>query len=665
MALAADNETFLIGPAQVAPKLVCVSVSAAYGHADVIHAKDPACKKLVFELMESDEVIVGANTPFDVGVWVNEWPELMARAFERFELGLFADVQTRQKLLDIARGMLGGYRHGLTGAWIEYKYNLAALAKRFKYPENLDKDTWRLRYSELYDTPVEEWPEGAVEYSRHDAMSTLWVYELQEEEPESFLGNQVAQCKAHWALHLTQAWGLRTDPDMVEMLRWMTEQQLEDYKELLLKHDPPLLELNKKTGAYVKKNKRAQELATALWEERGGIPRGAKTKTGNVSVGEDGAKLLGDPVILAFQQFSSASTVVNRVEELEAGTLLPIHTRFEVLKVSGRTSSSNPNVQNRTTDPMKRPTCHHNVHKGKWVCPVCGAPYIVAGDRESFVPRLGFVFLICDVPGLELRTIAQTAIIIVGYSHLAEVLNEGRDPHLEVAATLLNISSEEAYERKKNLEEDSELYLARQTGKITNFGLNARLGWRGMIQQARSKYGIVLTEQQAKDGIEAYYTKWTEQEEFHKWVDAQCGQTGSMHVVHPFSERHQGLVRPTVASNTYSQGLGADSTKAALYSLVRACYVGDDVLRGSRVVNFIHDEYIIETEESELDAKSDAVGRVICEAANRYLPDVPIPLEEMKPYAARRWSKMARKVTNPDGTLGVWEWAEWEKQCAS
>ncbi len=458
---------------------------------------------------------------------------------------------------------------------------------------------------------------------------------------------------------------MRTDPEMVDLLLWMTHQQLDDFRELLLSQDPPLLEPKKKIpGAFTKKEKFAREYAAAKWEERGGCPRIFMGKKGP-SLSEDAANELGDPVILAFQQFSSASTVIQRVEELAAGTVTPIHTRFEEMLQSGRTSSSKPNIQNRATSIMRRSTCEHPPNKKKTSCPTCGEPYIVAGDRESFVPREGNVYLICDVPGLELRTIAQTAILIVGYSRLAEVLNEGRDPHLEVAATLLNISIEEAYERKKNLENDYELYLARQTGKITNFGLNARLGWRGLINQARSKYDITLSKQQAQDGIDAYYTKWTEQREFHDWIDAMCGNAGVMHVIHPFSERHQGLLSVTEASNTFSQGLGADATKAALYELSKACYVGNSVLRGSRPVNYIHDEYITETREELLDVKSDLVGEIICTAANRYLPDVPIPLEEMKPYAARRWSKMARKVTNSDGTLGVWEWPEWEAQCQS
>lgn len=660
MTVAFDNETFLIESANIAPPMVCLSHCVDGDSADVIHRRDPACYRFVRWMLESNHEIVGQNTPFDLGVFASEWPELLDLIFAAYDADRVVDTMVRQKLLDIARGVYRGYRNGITGIWIEYKYHLGDLAKRHEYPEDLDKDTWRLRYNELYDVDVAQWPEGAKSYSLHDAMSTFWVWASQETDKQ-FLKDQYRQSRAHWALHLMSAWGLRTDGRVIPKLRWLTERMLDDHRELLLKNG--LLE-PKKGGGYTKKMKKAQEYVRTLPSFREEAP--FLTKAKKPSLNEDAVDHLGDPVATAFQQFSSASTILDRVAELEAGVNMPIHTRFDELMVSGRTSSSKPNIQNRSTSIMRRPRCEHKVNDKKIACPECGRKYVIAGDRESFIPRDGNVFLVSDVPGLELRTIAQTCIKIVGKSVLAEILNAGRDPHIEVAATLRGITNAEAYTRKKNIENDYDIYLARQTGKVVNFGLNARLGWKGLITNARKLYGVTLDERGAKDAIAAYYATLPEMREFHDWVDAMCGNAGVGNVEHLFSERVQGLVPPTVMSNTYSQGLGADATKAALYQLARTCYiVRGSSLYLSRNVNYVHDEYHVETPERNLDEKSEEMATIICTEANQWLPDVPIPRDEMKPIVTRRWSKLAKQKRNADGTIGVWEWTEFFEQEAA
>jgi hypothetical protein len=651
MTLAFDNETFLIGQAQVAPPLVCVSFTDGE-EVDVVHRRDPAAYRFARFALESEHELVGQNVPFDLAVWCNEWPDLLDLVFAAYDADRVVDTMVRQKLLDIAHGCYRGFRSGLTGVWIEHKYHLADLAKRHTYPVDLDKDTWRLRYNELVDLDVADWPEGAVDYSAHDALSTFHVWRAQEAE-RRLLDDQYRQCRAHWALHLMSAWGVRTDPAMVDRLEKLTRAMLADHEATLLEHK--LIE-PKKAGGFTKKVKRAQEFAKAAWERRGGEM--VLTDGKQVSLSEDAAERLGDPVITAFQQFGSASTILARVEELRPGLL---HTRFDELMQSGRTSSSKPNIQNRAVDIMVRPRCGHKVNKKKTSCPECKTPYEVAGDREAFVPREGCVLLMSDVPGLELRTIAQTCVKIVGYSRLGEILNAGRDPHIEVAATLRGISLEEAYRRKTD-PNDTDIYLARQTGKVVNFGLNARLGWRGLIEQARTKYGVLLNEYESKQAIEAYYATLPEMREFHSWVDGECAN-GMGQAIHLFSGRVQGLLSPTMMSNTFSQGLGADATKAALYELARVCYVGrGQPLYGSRSVNYVHDDYHVETLEENLDAKSEQMADVICTEINKWLPDVPVPRDEMRPIAARRWSKKAKRELNPNGTLAVWEWQEWIRQ---
>ena len=137
-------------------------------------------------------------------------------------------------------------------------------------------------------------------------------------------------------------------------------------------------------------------------------------------------------------------------------------------------------------------------------------------------------------------------------------------------------------------------------------------------------------------------------------------ESGEATVKHLFSERWRGACTYCAASNTFFQGLGSDAAKRALYLVQRACYTHDgregrpySVLFGSRSVNFVHDEIILETEDTP-GAHDVAIelARVMVEGANEFLPDVPARTE---PLLSRCWSKKAKPVFGPDGRLVPWE----------
>ena len=620
--IAADNETHLIRPAQLAPKMVCLQVADHRG-VEVIHRRDPRCQRRVAQIIDEclcgDAYLAGQSTAFDIAVWANEWPHYLPLFFRMYDEGRILDTMTRQKLIDIAKGEYSLWRHPPRG------YSLAVLAKRHGFPRDLEKDDWRLRYAELDNVPVDQWPEKARTYAEDDALSTLHVCASQEDDAE-YLEDQHRQARGAFALHLISAWGIRTDRVMVERHKRNTIIELDSYRDTLLAAD---LIYKDKKGVWHKRSKKAAELCVSAWRAKGfeEVPEDYRTEGGAPSISEDAANALGDPLITAFQRFSSASTIMNRVEELEQGVDMPIHTRFDELMDSGRTSSSKPNIQNRAVEP---------------------------GDRECFVPRKGNVYLDADFDGLELRTISQSLIYAGLKPRLAVALNKGDDPHAMVAASLLGVPYEEVLRRKDD-PTDEAVYLARQSGKIANFGLNAGLGKHGLIIQARSKYNVNLTLDEAAKLIDTWHQTWPEFREFFAWVRSITA-SGRGWIKHFVSNRHRGNIPYTVVCNTFSQGLGADAMKEAMYALVKECYIGTGILRGSRVVNFVHDQFITEVPDcDQLDDFAKAKQAILTEAANKWLPDVPT---RAKPMAARRWSKLAKRRTDTSGRLIAWEWDE-------
>ncbi len=564
---------------------------------------------------------------FDLAVFINEWPELLRPVFNLLDEGRILDILTRQKLLDNAEGTRDYYSDEI-GDRKKREYSLDVLAKRHGYPVILDKDTWRKRYAELESLAIRDWPQEAVDYSAHDSRAALWVCKAQNKGYTlHYLEDQGRQMQAAWALHLLSMWGVRTDPVMVKIYREKTIARLESHKQILI--DAGMLAQEK--GKLVRKRKPAQEYAVKVWEQA--IQTRAElsipiTKTG-ISCDEDAVTMLGDPLLIAYQEYGSTNTIISKVDDLAEGIYLPIHTHFEELLVTGRTSSSNPPLQNRPVDP---------------------------GDRECFVPRKGNVFIDSDYSGLELCTFAQSCLEIFEHSRLAEVLNSGGDPHAMIAAQLLDIPLSEVLRRKKD-KKDLEVYNARQTGKIANFGLGGGLGWKALIVQARTKYGVSLTEQSAKNLIQVWLNTWPEATEYFNWLKALDGPFG-ITVMQLYSDRYRGRCSFTEAANTFFQGMGADVTKHALYELVKATFVGTSAnLRECRVWNYIHDQFIVEAPEEIAHECALEKQRIIEDAANELLLDVPV---KALPSVCRRWSKLIPETSALDGygRSIPWEWDE-------
>jgi DNA polymerase-1 len=147
-----------------------------------------------------------------------------------------------------------------------------------------------------------------------------------------------------------------------------------------------------------------------------------------------------------------------------------------------------------------------------------------------------------------------------------------------------------------------------------------------------------------------------------------CAELGAVRTLeHLYVGRIRGLVPYTAACNSMFQGLGADCAKTALYEVCKRSYdpAQRSVLYGSRPVNFVHDQVLGEapgydrypaSQELVVLASEHAkeASRVMVEAANRYLPDVPVRCE---PSLCKVWSKNTEPVYDRDRNVIAWDLA--------
>lgn len=622
-----DTETHLIEPGNLAPDLVCLSTAGPDLTPRLHHAIDgaPVFRAIADCALGNGTPLIGAHVAFDMGVMLAHDPTLGERIWKLYDQGLVRDVIVRQKMIDIANGCYNGFRRE-EGKVLKIGYSLAELTKRHLDLElSKGEDTWRLRYGELYELPLHTWPPEARQYAENDAVATMAVYQVQEAGFAACLLDEPARCRTAWMLHLMSCYGIKTDPAAVAAFVQTTEKSVEEIQGLLVQHG--LVRVGKAT----KKNpipkvsrdtKVAKGLMMAVCLARGRRP--AETEGGDVALDDAACKATGDPVLCAYANYSSLAKVVSTdLPILLKGVDKPIQTRFEPLLETGRTSSSKPNIQN-----IKR----------------------LAGMRECFRPRPGYVYVDADYAMLELCTWAQTCLWLFGRSRLAEVLNAGQDPHLDFAAQILSITYDEAKARRKA--GDKEVEQRRLVAKVGNFGFPGGLGAESFVDYAASSYKVSLSVEQARDLKKFWLAQWPEAGAYFSWVASREQDDGSVMHQRFVTGSFRSRMSYTVACNDPFQSLGATAATWAGYDLARVCYYDQaHVLFGSRPVNFIHDQYLVEVLDDEhAHDRAMAVAEIMVRAARRAIPDVTPKVE---PLLCRFWSKDA-KALYKDGRLVPW-----------
>jgi DNA polymerase-1 len=513
-------------------------------------------------------------------------------------------------------------------------------------------------------------------YALDDARVTLAVYQAQEAHAARYLKDQYRQTRAAFGLHLASAWGICVDGEGARLLREQIEAEKEELEDSLLlggliREDGTrdtkaarlrMIQVCREEGiTIVRTDAHFEEKKTWAEREAQGLKPRCKKADGtplddksdeceeHVGLDADACERSGDDLLIAYAERTTLTKQLsNDLPALEAGAVYPIHTRYG-MAATGRSTSSKPNIQNQSNRP---------------------------GFREAFVARPGFVFVQNDYPTLELYTLAQCCISWFGKSKLAEALRMG-DPHLWVASIILNKPLDWCIAHKK----DPEVVQARKLAKPANFGFpggmgppkfvtstrkslmklpNGREEWETLAldedafidERGRQRYPRV---EQLK---EQWLTAFPEMKEYFERVgELTDTDDGLASVETLFTGRWRGAATYCATSNNGFQALGADCAKNAVWEVAYAQYADKtSPLFDTRTVAFVHDELILECRD---DGRAGDVAlelaNVMAGAANKLLPDIPIPIEKMEPTVMYRWSKKAKQAFDGNGRLIAWD----------
>jgi DNA polymerase-1 len=324
-------------------------------------------------------------------------------------------------------------------------------------------------------------------------------------------------------------------------------------------------------------------------------PKAKKTKTGQYATGEDVLaklaakhKIVDD--ILNFRELSKLkSTYVDALPAIVNPKTGRIHTSYaQAVAVTGRLSSTNPNLQNI---PIRS-------ERGREV-------------RKAFIPRDPSRILVsADYSQIELRVVAA----ISGDPNMCDAFKQGKDIHTATAAKVYGIAEAEVTKEQ------------RYKAKSVNFGIIYGQGAFGLAENL----GISRTE--AKEIIDNYKKEFPN---IQLYMDQQINKAKEQGFVETLMGRKRWLrdinssnftVRGFAERNAINspiQGSAADMIKLAMIKIH-----GEMKKQHweSKMILQVHDELVFDAVESELPALKELI--LSCMTTAMELPNgVPVEAE--------------------------------------
>ena len=331
---------------------------------------------------------------------------------------------------------------------------------------------------------------------------------------------------------------------------------------------------------------RIRELETAIYEQAGEtfninspkqlgvilfekmqLPGGKKTKTGYSTAADVLEKLAPEhPIVASILEYRTLAKLKSTYADGLAGFIGPdgrIHSTFnQTITATGRISSTEPNLQNI---PVR-------MELGRLI-------------RKVFVPKPGCVFVDADYSQIELRVLAHLS----RDERLIQAYRDAEDIHRITASQVFHIPFDEVTP------------LQRRNAQAVNFGIVYGISSFGLSQ------ALSISRTEASEYIEKYFETYPGIKSFLDGLVENAKKNGYVTTLYgrrrPMPELKssnfmQRSFGERVAMNAPIQGTAADIIKIAMIHVSER--LKKEQLK-SRLILQVHDELLIEAEESELE----------------------------------------------------------------
>ena len=321
--------------------------------------------------------------------------------------------------------------------------------------------------------------------------------------------------------------------------------------------------------------------------------KASKTKTGQYSTSEENLQKLKDkhPIISLILEHRGLkkllSTYVYALPELVDKADGRLHTSYnQAVVVTGRLSSSNPNLQNI---PIRD-------DEGRVM-------------RKAFVPgEKDWLFFSADYSQVELRLMAHLS----QDEHLLTAFKRGEDIHSATAAKVFDVALEEV---------DGDM---RRKAKTANFGIIYGISAFGLAER------LTISRTEAKDIIDGYFENFPGVKSFMESCIASARDNGFVETLSgrkrylPDIDSRNAVVRGVAERNAINapiQGTAADLIKIAMVAIQKE--LKSRKLQ-SKMLLQVHDELNFEVHPDELE---EVKALVIEKMESAYQLSVPLLVE--------------------------------------
>jgi DNA polymerase-1 len=314
-----------------------------------------------------------------------------------------------------------------------------------------------------------------------------------------------------------------------------------------------------------------------------GLPAVKKTASGAPSTDEEVLdKLAQDyPLPKALLEHRALSKLKSTYCDKLPASINPatgrVHTSYgQAIAVTGRLSSSDPNLQNI---PIRTP-------EGRRI-------------REAFIAPPGAVIISADYSQIELRIMAH----ISGDDGLLAAFNAGEDVHRATASEVFGVPVGEVTADQ------------RRTAKVINFGLIYGMSAFGLASN------LNIEREAAKLYIDRYFTRYPGVARYMERTRAEAKRQGYVETVFgrrlwlpeinsPNGPRRAAAERAAI--NAPMQGTAADLIKLAMIAVHG--WLRREQL-SSRLIMQVHDELVLEVPQAELDVVRAELPRLMAGVA--------------------------------------------------
>jgi DNA polymerase I len=334
-----------------------------------------------------------------------------------------------------------------------------------------------------------------------------------------------------------------------------------------------------------------KQVGEVLFEKMKIVEKPQKTKTGQYSTAEDVLSKIESkhPIIKRILDYRELvklkNTYVDVLPEMVNERTGRIHTSYnQVVAVTGRLSSDNPNLQNI---PVR-------TERGKEI-------------RKAFIPRdKNFILLSADYSQIELRIIAGLS----GDKGMIQAFKSGEDIHAATASKVYNVAL-------KDVTADM-----RRNAKMVNFGIIYGISAFGLADR------LNISRTEAKEIIENYFRQYPDVKEYMDlsiekaqskgYVETILGRRRYLRDINSANQTVRGFAERN-AINAPIQGSAADMIKVAMINIHREMQKRK---LASRMLLQVHDELVFDVHEKELGE----VKKLVEEKMSTALK-LPVPVE--------------------------------------